>query len=801
MEAHPSGQVHLEVAHILFIDTVGYSKLPTTDQRQAQKALNSAVRSSARFQAAEAAGSLIRLPTGDGMALVFTDHLESPIVCALEITHALREQSGVALRMGIHSGPVTRLTDVNDRSNVAGTAVNVAERIMACADANHILLSKRAADDLAEFERWRPHLHPLGECAAKHGLTLSVVNFFTDEVGNSVLPEKFKLRRSSPQRLIPLALALVLLAIAFVTFLFLNQRRRATPPENPAKTAPHVVSSKSIAVLPFANLSKEEGDVNFADAMQDEILTDLCKVSDLKVISRTSTMPFRAWKGSSLREIAEALGAAHVVEGTVQREGQRVRVNVQLIDARTDTHIWAEKYERDIANLLALESELSETIVSQLKAELLPAEKAAIEEQSTADPLAHELYLQADSLINAPLYNAKGRQNLLQAADLLQKAVARDPNYFRAYCKLALAHNQIYLNGPDHSPARLALAAAAIKEASRLRPDAGETHLAIADHRYCGYLDYEGAERELELAKRSLPNEPLVFQLSGFIARRQGRWEESTEQLLRALELDPRNTYTLQQVAGSYQMMRHFDDARAFIDRALAILPVDPSLRVTRAALDLHQNANPKPLSRVISDIIREDPDMAGGVADDWFFAAICDRDLATAGRAIASMSIEGFGNEGVPFPRPWCEALVERVKGDAVAERAAFTRARDRVQESFVGESDHPASFAVLGMIDAALGRKDDAIREARRAVELLPAEKDAINGALAIEYLAVTYAWTGEKDQALQTLKKAVALPGDVSYGQLRLHPFWDPLRRDPEFEKIVASLAPKNQTAGAR
>ena len=279
---------------------------------------------------------------------------------------------------------------------------------------------------------------------------------------------------------------------------------------------------KSIAVLPLENLSERKSDANFVDGVHDEILTDLAKVADLKVISRTSTMQYRPGTERNIREIGKVLGAAHVVEGSVQRDGHRVRVNVQLIDARTDTHLWAESYDRDVADTFALESELAETIVARLKAKLSPAEKAAIEEESTSDPLAHDLYLEANALITAPLFNVQGTQNLFEAADLLEKAVARDPNYFLAYCKLASVHDQIYLNAHDHTPARLALAEAAVKAAQRLRPDAGETHLALAEHLYCGFLDYDRARRELELARRSLPNEPLVFELAGFIDRRQG---------------------------------------------------------------------------------------------------------------------------------------------------------------------------------------------------------------------------------------------------------------------------------------
>ncbi len=801
MAGHASTEFHLEIAHILFIDTVGYSKLLTKEQREVQNALNEVVRATERFRSAEGAGKLIRLPTGDGMALVFTDSLESPIICALEIWRAIGNRQKLSLRMGIHSGPVTRLVDVNDQSNFAGGGMNMAERVMSCGDANHILLSKRAADDLAEYDRWRPYLHDLGDCEGKHGVKLSVVNFYTGEFGNPELPARFQKKGKAPpsissvlgtlSRKAMFAAAVLLLAAIFVLYFLLDNRRHPQP-SAPSDQPASVIPEKSIAVLPFENLSEKKSDANFANGVHDEILTDLSRVADLKVISRTSTMQYRTGMERNLREIGKALGAAHVVEGSVQRDGQRVRVNVQLIDARRDAHLWAESYDRDVADTFALESELAETIVTQLKAKLSPSEKAAIEEESTSDSLAHDLFLEANALINAPLFNVQGTQNLFEAADLLEKAVARDPNYFLAYCKLASVHDQIYLNGSDHTPARLALAEAAVKAAQRLRPDAGETHLALAEHLYCGFLDYDRARSELELARRSLPNEPLVFELAGFIDRRQGRWDASTHNLLRALELDPRNTYTLQQLAVSYYYLRRYADEAAILDRALAILPNDVGLRVIRAGIALHQRADPQPLHATIDTIVAENPAAAPGLADEWIYLGLCERDAAVADRALAAMTSTGYSNAGFVFPRSWCEAIVARMAGRDDAARFA-SAAREEVEKTLRAQPDYGESLCLLGMIDAALGRKEDAMREGRRAVELLPLDKDSLNGALAIEYLAVIYAWTGETAQALEQLKHAATIPGEVSYGQLRLHPFWDPLRGDPRFEKIVSSLAP--------
>ncbi|MGH8093368.1 MAG: tetratricopeptide repeat protein [Chthoniobacterales bacterium] len=510
----------------------------------------------------------------------------------------------------------------------------------------------------------------------------------------------------------------------------------------PESQPPSPIPEKSVAVLPFDNLSDDNGNAHFAEGVHDEILTDLAKVSDLKVISRTSTMQYRSGAERNLREIGRELGAAHIVEGTVQRVGDRVRVSAQLIDARTDAHLWAEHYDRDLSNVFALESDLAETIVEQLRSKLSPEEKAEMEVQPTAD---------------------------------------------------SVAHDQIYLTGPDHTPGRRALADEAIKAAQRLRPDAGETHLALAEHLYCGYLAYDEARRELEIARQSLPNEPVTYELEGYIDRRQGRWDASTRNLIHALELDPRNAYLLQQLAVSYQKLRRYDDAAAILDRALHIRPDDIGLRVARAGLVLHQRADPHPLHATIEEIVSADPEAASGLADEWLYLALCERDSAAAERAVAVMTDEGYNNEGVLFSRPWCRALVARTRSDSVGAQTAFMAARDEVEQRLRDQPDQSQSLCVLGMIDAALGHKADAIREGRRAAELLPLDKDSINGALAIEYLAVTYAWTGEKDQAIEELTRAATTPSDVSYGQLRLHPFWDSLRGDPRFEKIVASLAP--------
>jgi TolB-like protein/Flp pilus assembly protein TadD len=558
-------------------------------------------------------------------------------------------------------------------------------------------------------------------------------------------------------------------------------------------SAPPVIE-KSIAVLPFENLSDDKQNAYFADGVQDEILTDLAKVADLKVISRTSVMQYKTSAQRNIREIAKALGVAHILEGTVQRAGGRIRVSAQLIDARTDMHLWAERYDRDLADVFAIENELAEQIVSQLKSKLSPKEKAAIEEKPTADLAAHDLYIRAKTLIASALFSTPQAEGLSEAVRLLNEAIERDPAFALAYYQLAHVHDLLYFLGIDHTPARLAMADAAIQSLVRLRPNSGEAHLAVAKHFYWGYLDYDRAREELNLAQKSLPNDPLPFQLAGYIDRRQSRWAESTKNLERAVELDPRNPAALQQIANSYECLRRYADLERALDRALALTPKDAALRGLRAETELHWHADPRPLISTIQAIIAEDSREAGNIAESWLRVSLCARDFDGAQRAVAALPIDGCHQETIPFPHVWCEGVVARMRGDTAAARAAFTSARDEMAKLVREQPAYAEALCALGMADAALGRKEKSIREGRRAVELLPVTKDSISGSLLVQNLALIYAWTGEKDLAFEQLSVAAKLPGLLSYGQLRLHPYWDPLRGDPRFERIVASLAPK-------
>jgi TolB-like protein len=554
------------------------------------------------------------------------------------------------------------------------------------------------------------------------------------------------------------------------------------------------IPEKSIAVLPFENFRDGTQDFHLSEGVQDEILTDLAKVAGLKVISRTSVMQYKTGVERNLRMIAKDLGVAHVLEGSVQVANNRVRVSAQLIDARTDTHVWAERYDRDLADVFALESELAEKIVSQLKTKLSPAEKAAIEEPPTADLAAYDPYEHAKTLITNAVLNEPRKENLLEAVKLLNQAVARDPNFFLAYYQLAHAHDQIYFLGFDRTPERLASADGAIQSVRRLHPDSGEAHLALAKHFYWGYLDYDRAREELTSARRALPGDSLPLLLAGYIDRRQGRWDDSIRNMQRALELDPRNFLILQQMSLNFENLRRHSDTAATLDRALKLAPNDIVIQTQRAAVELDWHADTKPLHSTIQAIVAKDPKAARLIADQWIVLALCEHDADGAARAVSAMTPDGCASQGVPFPRAWCEGLVARARGDAAAATGAFTTARAEVEKLVRDQPNYAGALCALGMIDAALGRKKDAIQNGRRAVELLPVTKDAIDGAQFAQHLAVIYAWSGKKDRALEQLSVATKLPGYLSYGQLRLHPYWDPLRGDPRFEKIVASLASK-------
>jgi TolB-like protein/class 3 adenylate cyclase len=697
--AEPTPDLQLEIAHLLLIDVVGYSKLLVNEQIEVLQKLNQIVRATERFRAAEASDKLIRVPTGDGMALLFFRSPEEPVRCALEISRALKSHSQFQVRMGVHSGPVNRVPDVNDKTNVAGSGINVAQRVLDCGDAGHILLSAHIAEDLAQYQHWQRYLHDLGECEVKHGRRLHLFNLYKDNVGNPQVPEKLKGRKRWRQEgvagrpisapgwpKVALTVALVVATIAMVISSLMFFQRAS--PRKTISTAAELTGSvavsipaKSVAVLPFENFSDEKQNAYFADGIQDEILTDLAKVADLKVISRTSVMHYKNAVTRNLREIAQQLGVAHVLEGSVQRIGNRVRVSAQLIDARTDTHLWADRYDRDLADVFAIQSEIAKTIADQLQAKISPSEKAAIEKVPTTDLAAYDLYLRAEALFADTSDPIHAREKLPQAAQLLDEAVARDPGFLLAWCLLSRVHGVAYFRGHNHTQARLDLANAAVQTALRLQPDAGEAHLALADYYYNGFRDYEHARSELVIAKRTLPNNADVFRYAGFIDRRQGRWDEATRNLERALELDPRNFFILQQLALTYHSQRRYADEARTYDRALAIVPGDPNTRILRALVALDWRADIKPFQTMLATLVAENPRVARDVDPPLY--ALCERTAAAATRALTNYPREGVSNNGVNFPYAYWEGVVARCQGDSAKARTALTAARTEVQNS----------------------------------------------------------------------------------------------------------------------
>ena len=804
MSAELSPDLQLEIAHLLLIDVVGYSKLLVNEQIELMHELNRIVRETECFRAAEAHDKLIRLPTGDGMALLFFENLEQPVRCALEIAEGLRQVTAIQVRMGIHSGPVNQISDVNDRINIAGAGINIAQRVLDCGDAGHILVSKHVAENLVHYRHWQPYLHDLGECEVKHGIRLHLFNLYKDGIGNLAAPEKFKFRKrwreNGPVRPVqrwprwtPVTALVFSVCALGLSFYFLLRPHFSVQSDKRFTAAG--IPSKSIAVLPFENLSDDKQNAYFADGVQDEILTNLAKVRDLKVISRTSVMQYRNAAQRNVREIAEALGVAHILEGTVQRAGGRVRVNAQLIDARTDAHIWGDQYDREIADVFAIENELAEQIVAQLKSKLSPREKAAIEEKPTSDLAAYDLYLRARDLIDGAVFTSGNE--LFEAIRLLDQALERDPSFGLAYYQLAHAHDQLYVRAIDRTPERLKLAEAAIESLQRLRPDSGETHLALAKNLYWGHLDYDSARKEFALAHRLLPNDAQVLLLISYVDRRQGRWDESLKSMEKALSLDPRGPQTpfmLEQVSRTYDLLRRYPDAAASLDRAIALAPNNQNLQMRRAFVDVSASGELQSLKEILRPVVAARSSSAAEFAPQWFQLASYEHNWDEAARALSVMPADGCRDEVFPLPRAWCEGIVARSRGDGEHAHTAFTAARAEVQKIVQQQSDNAPALCVLGLLDAALGNKNEAARETKRAAELLPVSKDSIDGSRVIKYSALTYALMGKKDLAFTQLSAAAQMPGYLSYGELKLDPIWDPLRKDPRFQKILESLAPK-------
>jgi serine/threonine protein kinase/tetratricopeptide (TPR) repeat protein len=539
-----------------------------------------------------------------------------------------------------------------------------------------------------------------------------------------------------------------------------------------------------IAVLPFENLSEEKEDGAFADGVQDDILTKLAKIRDLKVISRTSVMEYRGKR--NLHQIGNDLRISHVLEGSVRRAGTVLHMNAQLIDTRTDTHVWAEEYDRDLGEMFAIQSEIAQKVADQLHAKISASEKLAIEGRPTADFRAFDLYTRAKNILLVMTDRTKAES--LEAVDLLNQAVARDPSFFDAYCQLAYAHDWFYFSGYDHTSAHLASAEAAIQAAARLRPDAGETHFARALNLYRGYRDYEGALAELEVARQSLPNDARLFEMKGYIQARRGQWEESIRNLERAVELNPRNMETRAGILTIYTFLRRYADLESALARTLAAFPNDMQTRLWYPGLEFATKANTRPLHQMLDSIRPTNPAAMPGIVESWFWCAVAERDATAAKHALDAEGEDTIVEHGLLFSRSFLEGLIARMTNDEGKARSAFIAARAEQEKIVKAQPPDSRAWCALGLTDAYLGRKEEALREGRRAVELLPPEKDAVDGVCMVEWLGLIAAWVGNKDFAFEQLERIIRLPSPLSYGTLKLMPFYDPLRGDPRFEKLL-------------
>jgi TolB-like protein/Tfp pilus assembly protein PilF len=551
---------------------------------------------------------------------------------------------------------------------------------------------------------------------------------------------------------------------------------------------------KSIAVLPFASLSGDKNDAHFADGVQDQILTNLAKLSDLKVISHTSVRQYKTGAERNIREIGRQLGVAYIMEGSVQRARDRLRINAQLIDARTDTHIWAETYDRTAADLFAIQSELAESIVAQLKAKLSPRQKAEIEERPTQDLVAFELYLQAKAIIDSYINATDVRATLLQALKSLDEAINRDPNFVSAYCYTARANDLLFFFDLDPTPDRISLADAAVRAALRLRPDSAEAHFAKADYDFRCLRDYDRAQEELAVARPGLPNSTPFFILSGYINRRRNHFSDAERDFATAFALDPRNPNAYNLLADTYVLQRRFPEAVHVYDNVLAAGEQVPIVRVRRASCMLWGSGDSGPLR----DILAKFPDMefAGAQTPARAWMAMLDGNYAEAERVLAASPRQDFQDIDLSFyfPKSWYQAMIARAKGDSARATAAFRECREILTQRLIVKPEHARTIAVLAQVDAGLGEKELAVGEAQHAIDLMPISKDIYDGALVLEGLAQVYTWSGEHDRAIELVQKLVTIPSYINYGRLKLHPLWSPLRGDPRFERIVNSLAPK-------
>ncbi len=785
-------EIELEIAYVLFIDIVGYSKLVTHEQRRLLELLNQIVRESEHFRAAEAKHRLITVPTGDGMALVFYNTPEAPVQCALEISSA--EHPELKLRMGIHSGPVSGVVDVSGRANIAGAGINLAQRVMDCGDVGHILVSKHIAEDLEQYGQWKRHLHDLGDIEVKHGVRVSVVNLYTEELGNPEVPQKFLHARHKPAPvvreeksrawMIPIALALVAALVIGGVLLF---RRSGSP-------VPSVLE-KSVAVLPFENLSEDKANAYFADGIQDEILTRLSKIADLKVISRTSTQHYKS-APENLREIAKQLGVANVLEGSVQKSADAVRVNVQLIKAANDSHLWADTFDRKLTDIFSVESDIAKSIADQLRAKLTGQEEQVITDKPTNNPEAYDAYLRG---LAYTLKTLNTPANILSAQKYLREAVQLDPQFALAWARLSYAEARGYitLNLQPTVALREEIRQAA-ETAVTLQPNLGEAVLAKGNYHYACLKDYDTAVRYFEQARPLLPNSSQIPENLAYVARRRGQWDRTESYFNEAEQLDPRNVYLLGQHASYYALLRRFPEALRKFDQVLNITPDDLDTLVAKAAIAQAEGDLPR-ASTLLTPL---HPTAQSGGLPTQVYQAILERRPA---QMIARLKGElakpdpalGYLNGELRFWLGWAQ----HVGADPAAEES-WREARSELESFLKEQPENDALIEDLALTDACLGDKAAAFKLVEQAMAMMPIEKDAVYGPLSLEVLARVAAQAAEPERAMSALQKLLSIPSGGSLGGnmpltpalLRLDPMFDPLRNDPRFQKLVTEQAPK-------
>jgi TolB-like protein/class 3 adenylate cyclase/Tfp pilus assembly protein PilF len=786
--------VRLEIGHVLFMDVVGYSKLLIDEQREFLQQLTEIVRNSDQVRVAEAADRLIRLPVGDGMALVFFNSPEAPVQCAIEISKKLKQYPQLKLRMGIHSGPVNQVRDVNGRANVAGAGINIAQRVMDCGDAGHILLSKRVAEDLAQSRHWRPYLHDLGECAVKHSVPIFIVNLYSDEIGNAQLPEKFKQWQSEQAALaaggspsffrrkavLIVTGALLIAAGGFSAWLYSKQAALTS-----------LLTEKSIAVLPFQNFSADKENAFFADGVQDDILTSLARIKDLRVISRSSVMQFRDVAAQNLRKIAKRLGVANVLEGSVRREGDRVVVNVQLIEARNNRQIWANRYDRTLADSLGLQGELAREIADALSATLSAEEQARITVKPTQNPDAYVFYLRANQIARNP-------DTLLEdyktAENLYTQAIALDPNFALAHAQLASVYAGIfrYYEPTDSWKTKARTEA---ETALRLQPNLAEAHFALGQCIYWVDKDYDRALEQFEIASRLSPSNGDIGRLIAAIKRRQGKWEEALGEYERVAKLDPQNPNMFRELVFTNTAMRRWPDAARWAERMRATAPASLVAKTQSGYVDFWWKGDTQ-LLKLLVDQVPAGVDPDGVVTACRWELAMLQRDYSAGKKVLQTSSVNelSYTNAGLS-PKIFFEGCVYLAQNDNLNAQKAFELARPAFEAS-VQEAPMSANrHANLGWLYAFMGRKDDAIREGRRAVELQPESKDAVDGTLMSCYLALIYARVGENDLAIPLIERLLKTPGavdsadySITINDLKQRWEWDPIRSDRRFQKLL-------------